>query len=95
MNPERLARTIQATPFALRILVMAAVFGVAGYWCITDSGPYALFRSGPSRTATHLVFYWRAALLTIGVVLVPAAALLLVVGARFERKRVVPRARED
>ena len=87
MNPERVARRIQATPLVLRLLVMVAVFGVAGYWCITDSGPYALFRSGPSRTATHLVFYWRAALLTIGVVLIPAAALLLALGGVFERKR--------
>ena len=85
--PHPLVARLQAIPMVLRILVVLAAFGVAMYWCATDSGLYRIFRPGPSASATHNIFYPRSAIYAFGVVLVPAVLALLGLSAVYARRK--------
>ncbi len=75
---QSFAARIREVPLWIRLVLFAAAFGATGYWCVTDSGLYRLLREGPSVTSTEIIFYPRAALYTLGIMLVPVVAILAV-----------------
>lgn len=77
---------IRAVPFVLRLLHVLAAFGLVGYWVVTDSGLYRMFRSGPAHTATQNIFYPRAALGAVGVVMAVALVSLLMFSTMFANR---------
>lgn len=90
MNRDRrhaFGEYIRTVPLVLRVVLLLGAFAVVGYWCMTDSGLYRMFRSGPPRSATELIFYPRAALYALGVVLVPVVVVLIALAAMFAKRR--------
>ena len=83
---EQLRARVGAVPLALRLLLFLPTVGLTFYWVATGSGLYAFIAEATVRHADlHAAFYPRAAVFTLGVLLLPVFVGLVLLGKRYAR----------